>query len=340
MKKFLLSAGALLLVVGLGLSWAGVRMGGETKATVRLFGRSWEVFAPSAGWGVVSTTVHEVAAATPTASLGIAVDRAEDVTFIDQDDTRFTSIDLNVDLGTVTIAAGDDYGVDIRAWGKGYKVNHWYSGGTLTIESNDSGSVLPTDCGSEITIYVPADVWLESLHVDLDLGDLTLSGLNLDYAEIDLDLGSLTGEALTVTNTLQVDADLGEVNLYGDLGEYVYISADLGSVQLGLSKPASEYSWELSADLGSITVDGRNQHANGGNEVTGGYGNRTIEVDASLGSITVDFDQDFAGEASRATRPEKPAPPSDVAQEGTATVTEDKGAETAPDSVWAETTAE
>lgn len=340
MKKFLLSAGALLLAVGLGLSWAGVRMGGETKATVRLFGRSWEVFAPSAGWGVVSTTVHEVAAAASMPPSDRGVELEGDVVFTDNDNTPFSSINLDVDLGTVTVAAGDDYGVDIRAWGKGYEVNHWYSGGTLTIESNDSGSVLPTDCGSEITVYVPADVWLESLYVDLDLGDLTLSGLNLDYAEIDLDLGSLTGEALTVTTSFNVDADLGEVNLFGDLGEYVDISADLGSVQLGLTKPASEYCWELSADLGSVTVDGRNQHASDGSEVTGGYGNRTIEVDASLGSITVDFDQDFAGEASRVTRPERSAPPSAVAQEGTATVIEDKGSETAPDSVWAETTAE
>lgn len=339
MKKFLLSAGALLLVVGLGLSWVGVRMGGETKATVRLFGRSWNVYAPTAGWGVVSTTVHEVAAATPTASLGQAVDRGQDVVFTDTDNTRFSSVNLDVDMGTVTVAAGDDYCVDIRAWGKGYEVNHWYSGDTLTIESNDSGSVLPTNCGSEITVYVPADVWLESLYVDLDLGDLTLAGLNLAYAEIDLDLGSLTGEALTVTSHFQVDADLGEVNLFGDLGEYVDISADLGSVQLGLSKPASEYCWELSADLGSVTVDGRNQHANDGNEVTGGYGNRTIEVDASLGSITVDFDQDFAGEASRATpSSEAPAPSIPVAvQEGAATVTIDKGSLSAPESVWAET---
>ena len=319
MKKFLLSAGALLLAVGLGLSWVGVRMGGETMATVRLFGRTWNVYAPSAGWGVVSTTVHEVAAATPTASLG----QAEDVTFIEQDGTPFTSIDLNVDLGTVTIAAGEDYSVDIRSWGAGYEVHHWYSGGTLTIESADS-SVLPANCGSEITIVVPADVWLESLYVDLDLGDLTLAGLQLEYADINLDLGSLTGEALTVATSFQVDAALGEVNLFGDLGEYVGVSADLGSVQLGLSRPASEYYCELEADMGSVTVDGKKQRPGDNNEITCGYGDRVIEVDANLGSITVDFDQDFAGETSQATpRPERPAPPSAVAQEGTATVIEE-----------------
>lgn len=334
MKKFLLTAGALLLVVGLALSWVGTGMGGETRATVNLFGRSWDVYAPSAGWGVVST----VAAATPTSSLGEAAERPEPVTSVtEQDDNPFTSIDLNVDLGTVTIAAGEDYSVDIRSWGAGYEVHHWYSGGTLTIESADS-SVLPANCGSEITIVIPADVWLESLYVDLDLGNLTLAGLNMEYAEIGLDLGDLTGEALTVATSMQVDASLGAVNLFGDLGEHVDISADLGSVQLGLTRPASEYYCELDADMGSVTVDGKKQQSGADNEIICGYGDRVIEVDANLGSITVDFDQDFAGEASQATpRPEKPAPPAAVAQEGTATVTEDKGAASPPESVWAET---
>lgn len=292
MKKFLLTAGLILLGAGLGLSWAGIRMGGETKATVSLFGRSWDVYAAGTGW-----RDHEN---TSTALPGHAVERADSVTTTDMDAASFSSVNLDVDLGSVTIAAGDDYGVEIRSWGAGYKVEHWYSGGTLYIESNDSDVVLPTNCGSEITVYVPMGVRLESLYVDLDLGDLTLAGLRMEYAEVDLDLGSLTGEALEVTTTFQVDADLGEVTLYGDLGECVDISADLGSVQLGLSRPASDYCWELEADMGSITVDGRKQRTDDDNEATGGNGNRFIEVEASLGNITLDFDQDFAGEQTAA----------------------------------------
>lgn len=330
MKKYLLSAGALLLVVGLVLSWAGQRMGGETMATVRLFGRSWDVYAPSAGWGVGwGVRSAEYAEAVPTASLGQSVDRADNTAFTEQDDMPFSAIDLDVDLGNVTIAAGEDYGMDIRCWGAGYEVHHWYNGGTLTIESSDDGAFTSANCGSEITVIVPVGVWLESLYVDLDLGDLTLSGLQVEYADIDLDLGSLTGEALTVTTSFQVDADLGEVNLYGDLGEYVDISADLGSVQLALSRPVTDYCWELEADLGSITVNGRDQRLGDDNKLTGGNGNRMIEVDASLGSITVDFGQDFAGDR----------PPVEL-QEGITAVTEDKGSEAAPDSAWAETAAE
>lgn len=331
MKKFLLSVGALLLAAGLGLSWVGVRMGGETMATVRLFGRTWNVYAPSTGWGIQSTTHNaEYAEAVPTASLGQAGERADDVAFAGEETTPFTSISLDVDLGNVTITKGDDFGVEIKTWGSGYEVEHWYSGDTLYIESADSGRLLADNCGSEITVYVGSGVWLESLYVDLDLGDLTLAGLQIEYADIELDLGNLTGEALTVTTSFHVDADLGAVDLFGDLGEYVDISADLGSVQLGLSRPESEYSWELEADMGSITVDGRKQRVNDENEVIGGYGNRTILVDASLGSITVDFDQDFSGEATQAGS--APATAEDIA-----VVTEDKGTMAAPDSVWAET---
>lgn len=328
MKKFLLSAGALLLAFGLGLSYVGVRMGGETRATVRLFGRSWDVYAPTSGWNVVSTTVRDVAEATPMPPVDRAMEQADHVTSTDMDSTRFSSLDINLDLGSVTIAAADDYGVVIDTWGAGYQVDHWYSGDTLTIESKGSSTHLP-DCGCSVTVYVPAGVWLENLYVDLDLGDLTLAGIQAEYADIDLDLGSLTGEALTVKTTLDVEANLGEVNLYGDLGEYVDISADLGSVQLGLSKPASDYCWELEADMGSITVDGKNQHTNDDGKVTGGSGNRTIEVDASLGSITLDFDQDFAGPSVERPSVEPPSvesPPSvEALQEQTATVTEDKG---------------
>ena len=197
MKKFLLSAGALLLAFGLGLSWVGVRMGGETRATVRLFGRSWDVYAPTSGWNVVSTTVNEVASATPMPPSVQGVEQTDKVVFTDQNSTPFSSLNIDLDLGSVTIAAADDFGVEIDAWGAGYQVDHWYSGDTLYIENKDSGSVLPTNCGSNVTVYVPAGVWLESLYVDLDLGDLTLAGIQAMYAEIDLDLGSLTGEALT-----------------------------------------------------------------------------------------------------------------------------------------------
>lgn len=279
MKKGMAILGAILLAVGLGMSFTGRALGGQTRATVRLFGRSWEVVAPGTGhWGISTATRYSEPSSS--ASTGGETD-------------PFAGISLDVDLGNVTVAAGDDYLVDIRYWGNGYKVRWANDGDTLQIWSESDGAVTEVNCGSDITVFVPAGAELEYLSARLDLGSLTMAGLTMDYADLDLNLGEVMGEGLTVRDYLNVDADLGSVTLYGDLAGSVQINAALGDVTLGLSRSAAHYCWDLSADLGSVTVDGRRQ---GGvsSSATGGTGDAVLQVDADLGSITVDFDQQQA----------------------------------------------
>lgn len=284
MKKGMTILGVVLLVLGLSMSWVGGLLGGETRATVHLFGRSWDVVAPSAGlrggWHISTAmaTRSDTAAGSMT------------------EPGPFTGISLDVDLGNVTVAAGDDYLVDISYWGNGYEIRWANDGDTLQIWSESDGVVTKANCGSDITVYVPAGAELECLSAQLDLGSLTMAGLTMDYADLDLDLGEVIGEGLTVRDNVNVDADLGSVALYGDLAGSVQIDAALGDVTLGLSRPAGHYCWDLSADLGSVTVDGR--HYGGvSSAVTGGDGDTVLQVDADLGSIQVDFDFDEAAAA-------------------------------------------
>lgn len=286
MKRGMAILGSILLVIGLGLSWTGRALGGETRATVRLFGRSWEVTAPGAvhsGWHTSTAAAHE-----PQSTLmpGGAEIIGFSGSFIETD--PFFSISLDVDLGSVTIAAGDSYLVDVSYWGNNYVVRWANDGDTLLIWSESDGLVTGTNCGSDITIYVPADMKLEYISAQLDLGSITLAGLIVDWANLDLNLGDVIGEELTVCSYLCVDADLGAVTLYGDLNGSVEIDADLGDVTLGLSQPADHYCWDLNAALGSVTVDGRHYGGISSSD-TGGSGDTILQVDADLGSIQVDF---------------------------------------------------
>lgn len=292
MKKFLLSAGVFLLAAGLALSTLGLRMGGRATASVHLFGRTWDVSAPFAGGAMVVGSARSVTAAieehAPSATLmpGNAV---ADVTSSEPEDLEpFSFISVDVDLGDVTIAAGDDYAVSIDYWGPGYRVDFKNRDGMLVVQSSGgSGHIVGSSYGSNIVIYVPSGTSLDTVQANLDLGSLTMAGLTVHEVEAELDLGSFVGEGLTVTGHFDVDADLGDVTIYGQLGESVVIDADLGSVTLGLSNPASDYYWSLSADLGSVTVDGSTLGSN--KTVTGGHGGNWLKVDADLGSITVDF---------------------------------------------------
>lgn len=275
MKKAIALLGAILLVVGLGLSWVGRGLGGEARATVHLFGHSWAVSAE--GWPGSIAELRRYDESTPVATTGETFGT-----------DSFSGLSVDVDLGNVTVAAGDDYLVDINYWGNGYQVLWANDGNTLQIWSESDGAVTEVNCGSDITVYVPAGAELEYLSARLDLGSLTIAGLTMDYADLDLNLGEVIGDWLTVREYLNVDADLGSVTLYGDLAGSVEINAALGDVTLGLSRSAAHYCWDLSADLGSVTVDG--QRSGGfSSSVTGGTGDAALQVDADLGSITVDF---------------------------------------------------
>lgn len=318
MKKFLLSAGALLLAVGMGLSWLGLRLGGETTATVNLFGSSWIVRAPfTAGnrgpvvWHSAERVVSVESVPTPMPPSQALVPGSATYT---EAEAPINSILVDVDLGQVTIAAGDGYGVSIDSWGPGYQVNQGNYSGELVIESSGGSAALPAKYGSNITIFVPRGAVLDYLHVELDVGDVNLSGLTVQDAYLDLDVGSVVGEGLTVLGTLDVDADVGSVTLFGNLGESVNICADLGDVTLGLADPASDYYWSFTTGLGSITVDGRKQ-GSGNVNITGGRGNNWLSVEADLGSITVDFGLDFSGDR----------PPAVAQQVETTFITEGKG---------------
>lgn len=282
MKKGMTILGAILLVIGMGMSWMGSVLGGATRATVHLFGRSMEVTAPTIafhdGWHI--TTVSE--------------DRA--VTVIHEPQLApvqpFHAVSIDLDVGDVVVAAGDDYGVELDYWGVEYELGYIIQDDCLYVYSTTPNILPQLGYGGSAVITVPAGTTLESLYADVDVGDVTLAGLSLLNVQLDLDVGDALGEGLTVFGTVEVDADVGNVTLYGDLGETVDVDADVGNVTLGLSRSATDYWWDLTAGLGAISVDGQQvDNDRSSYFVTRGHSSFYIHVDADVGNIDVSFDQ-------------------------------------------------
>lgn len=309
MKRVFLMLGTVLLIAGLALSWKGYEMGGQEVATVHLFGQlfggSVQVYAPTAGW--FGRPLVRVRSGTET-----VIDQIEIVGFGSEPEPTllprnaefvfpansavsclvepFHTLDIDLELGNVVVWSGDDdYSVFVDCQCSDHAVSCTVQDGVLSLwNSGDGVGLNPAQHGCDIIICVPSDRALNELDAAVDLGSVTLSGLTLKTANLNLNLGSLTGENLTVLGDLVASVDLGSVDLEGDLAGVTDISADLGSVTLFLLRPASDYSWVLTADLGSITVGGRDQSSHSG-RVTAGRGDIPLTVQASLGSITLDF---------------------------------------------------
>lgn len=128
-----------------------------------------------------------------------------------------------------------------------------------------------------------------SQNTDLQMkaGSVDINNSTLNNLITSIDLGDLDAKYLTCEN-LQGNLKMGSVSLEGDLTGKVDFDLSAGDVEMHLTRQASDYDFDLHANLGDIEVNGRDYGRNYTSETPGTY---PIRIDAKLGSIEVDFDR-------------------------------------------------
>ncbi len=121
----------------------------------------------------------------------------------------------------------------------------------------------------------------------LDSGSLDMERAAFTSFTADLSLGGITAQELTVEGSTDVRCSCGSVELYGSLGGETDVQADMGSITLETEYPEAEYGYELTTDLGSVTVAGRDQGSSAQKIQEGSK--HFITARADLGSIEVIF---------------------------------------------------
>lgn len=287
MKKGLLIAGLCLLALGFGLSWVGRAMGGATEAEARIFGHSIQV---RCGDMFVSIGVSSDRAETASGGAEAAAEESAPAgtAVVQKELEAFTEVEVDLELGNVILQTGGTYGMELDWWGDGYTLDYLlHDDGTLEIWSESSAlrGLSMSGCGARVVITVPEEAELEDLTVYADLGDVELDGIAVQTAELTLDLGSLTGRGVTVSRSRMWRPIWAMWSSAGNLRGETVVNASLGSVSLDLEGAESEYRYDLSVDLGKLTVNGKDFES----EVSGGRGDDSLEVYADLGDVNVTF---------------------------------------------------
>lgn len=304
LTKLIVGIAAPLFLVGVVLSGVGWAMGAETSIEVPVGEERIHV-----GWDGVGLSGWSGTSGTETA----AAEEAELA--------PFTSLEVELSNGTVTVSAGETYGIRLHSGSR--KLQYSLEDGTLKVWDEELIGVQFSERGGSVEIFLPdgaeladADITnslgsielknlsAENLTAQADLGDITAEGLqagsavltaecgavNLtdveaDELEADLSLGDMTATGLAVADRLTVTSSLGSVSLEGELGESVSVTADMGDISAVSSRAEQWYGYELSTDLGEITVNGQNRGASASQKGEKG----TMELHSDTGGITVRF---------------------------------------------------
>lgn len=197
---------------------------------------------------------------------------------------EFSNIDL--DLGNYVdceIIGGDEYSVQASFYGGNYSVDYRIEGGTLYLnsqtEDNKSHKV------STISITIPKETVLENIQLNNALGDVKIANISAEDSTVKLANGKLSMDNV-VMGVCNIDLSLGDLDIKNGDIEELKSNVALGDMWLQLKGEETEYSYDILATLGTITVDNENL---GGSYKKQNEGNRTIKLIGSLGYIFINF---------------------------------------------------
>ena len=229
-----------------------------------------------------------------------------------------------VDAGETAGTADGPWGLVLEYGGDTRQLAWSCEGGVLEVwDEGDAGlDLFGTSGSASVTVYVPRGAGLEYVDVQADVGGCTLEGfqaqeltltadlgdasltdLALGTADLTLDMGSLTLDAveaekltaeldmgdltgtLSTTEALTATCDMGSISLEGSFRGTTDLTADMGAVELFSALPRGEYRYDLSADMGTVTVDG----AGRGQSVQAGDGANELTVRCGMGDAAVAF---------------------------------------------------
>ena len=219
-----------------------------------------------------------------------------------------TSMKLDLDACSADIVVGEGSGL----------VSVEYSGDDdlKPVVAFDNGKLVITQRGNtfnfdfgihttdvpKLLIVLGSDVELENIEMDIDAGDITMSGIKANYFYGVFDAGNLEMNGCTIgkaeieadagnveigdsdIKTLKVDTDAGNVEINDTAFDEISIEADFGNVDIKVLDDIDAYDISCDIDAGRVKVGNA---SSGGSYHQSGSGAGTISVEVDAGNIEI-----------------------------------------------------
>lgn len=229
------------------------------------------------------------------------------------------SIDLDIEYGEVNLVEGSTFSIDAtNLYGD---MDSYVSDGTWHISQEGNGSfhILGIDINLDpfgwwngdfhpkITITVPEGFAAEEFTMDVKAGSVEAASINALQADLTVEAGRLYVDEITVRDKSEYDVGAGEmilkdavlnnITMEVGVGNTVIegkltgdndITCGVGKIELKLAGDENDYSYDISAGIGDVDIDGSSYHGID-QRINNGTGNN-LRLDCGVGNITVDFD--------------------------------------------------
>lgn len=211
--------------------------------------------------------------------------RSRNTVTYDEELSSFNTLDIDMSFGNIYIKKGTSFHVSYTG-NKNYIPEYSISGNKLTIEQKNIRHSLInigfSNTKSELTITIPSDITLESLGLDIDAGNVSIADIKSSIIDADIDMGNLDISGCEF-DTYKGGVNMGNAKISQCSFNNISLSVDMGNATI---KPVTsdKYGYNLTTDLGNITVFGAGSKHNYSNNTTS---DNMITINVDMGNIDI-----------------------------------------------------
>lgn len=178
--------------------------------------------------------------------------------------SQFDSVEIDANVMGVKIERGNSFEISGSYTKTHLKPNVNITGGTLRISQPDYRRNRVTNGNCKIVITVPFGTRMDSFNAGIDVGAVSLKGIDIEDIQIKTDVGAIAVE----------NVKFNELNA----------TSDVGAVSVELTDSVNEYNIDIKSDVGGIQVDNRNVKRKYSQS---GSTNKKIKIRTDVGGIEV-----------------------------------------------------
>ncbi len=227
------------------------------------------------------------------------------------------NLDFEIGYGEVNIVEGNTFSIDAENMvNDGFE--SYVTDGTWYIKENYDNMVdifgwrfslrqvinWHDNYSPKITITLPKGFIADTIKFKTGAGEVTAQAINAISGDFEVDAGMLKIDQITIEDDSQynvgagnmvlenatindttIECGLGQIVIDGTITGDNDITCGIGNIDLSLDGQEKDYSYEISADIGNVTINDRNYH----HESINNNSDNNLYLDCGIGHIGVDF---------------------------------------------------
>jgi hypothetical protein len=231
------------------------------------------------------------------------------------------SLDVEIEYGSVTIIEGDTFSIDADRLPR-ENMESYVSDGTWIIREDANRYIdvfgFHISAGNffnwresltpRITITVPEGFVAEDISLEMSAGDVKADVIRANTGDFNVSAGRLTINQLEITEesgytvgagqmkldqviakNVTIDCGVGDIVVHGRITGDSEIACSVGNVDLRLEGDKEDYSYEVSASIGNVSIDNNSYHNILSKVINQSEAENKFSLNCEIGNISVDF---------------------------------------------------